>query len=81
MIAPMDELELRIATHETAVIEVVAHIDRDHIIAGMNAIREGLVDGAGSDERAIKLSAIQLLEDALHRFDPPAIGLHWPGAV
>jgi len=68
----VDELELRIAGHELALIEVVAHIDRDHILAGLQAIRDGVVEGVSEDERVIRNQALGLLDDALRRYDPPA---------
>lgn len=79
----MDEDEQRIAAHELALIEVSAHLDRDHTLAGMKSIRAGLVIGISEDERVIRCQAIQLLEDALGRFDPRASGmfiegLKWP---
>lgn len=74
----MDELELRIQGHEMAFIEVVAHIDREHMVAAISAVRAGLVDGVCQDERAIRVQAMGLLDDAMRRYEPPAIGMHWP---
>jgi hypothetical protein len=76
----MDENEQRIAAHEMALIEVVAHLDRDHVEAGLKAIRAGLMIGISEDERVIRCQAIQLLEDAMGRFDPPAGGMFIQGA-
>ncbi len=76
----MDEIELRVAARELALIEVVAHLDRDHIIAGMKAIRAGLAFDICEDERVIRRQAYQLLEDAMRRFDPPAGGMFIQGA-
>jgi ClpP class serine protease len=70
----VDELELRIAGHELALIEVVAHIDREHIVSGMQAIRDGLVDDVSEDEGVIREQALGMLDDALRRYDPPAGG-------
>jgi hypothetical protein len=39
--APMDELEQRIAAHELALSEVVAHLDRARIMKGVKAIWAG----------------------------------------
>jgi hypothetical protein len=76
----MDENEQRVAAHELALIEVVAHLDRDHIIAGMKAIRTGLVVDVSVDERTIRGAAYELLEYALQRYDPPAGGMLIQGA-
>lgn len=76
----MDELELRVQGHEMALIEVVAHVGRAEILAGMAAIRDGLAGDISADERTIRLQALQLLDDAMRRHDPPGHGLHWPGA-
>ena len=75
----MDELECRIQGHEMALIEVVAHVGRNELLAGIEAIGAGLVDRIGADERVIRLQAIGLLEDAMRRYDPPATGMHLPG--
>ena len=75
----MDELEHPIHGHKLALIEVVAHVDRKHILGGMEAIGTGLLDKIAADERVIRLKAIRLLEDAMRRYDPPATGMHWPG--
>jgi hypothetical protein len=42
----MAELEQRIAAHELALIEVVAHVDRDQVVEGMKTIRAGLIVGS-----------------------------------
>jgi DNA integrity scanning protein DisA with diadenylate cyclase activity len=73
----MDEIEQRIAAHELALFEVVAHIDQAHIVERIKAIRAGLVVGMTAEERAIRIAAIDLLEDAARRYDPPAVGMHW----
>ena len=75
----MDDLARRIDGYELALIEVVAHLDRGHLIAGLEAIHEGLVDGINAHERASRLTAIDLLERALTRQTQPANGLDWPG--
>ena len=76
----MDEIAQRIAAHELALIEVVAHIDRDHIREGIKAIRAGLVVGITEEERVIRIAAIELLEDAATHYDQPAVRMHWKGA-
>jgi len=72
----MDELEDRVCAHELALIEVVAHVGASETRAAIGRIREDLPFSLDGDERVIRRQAIQLLEDALHRFDPPASGLH-----
>lgn len=54
---------------------MVAHGARAEILAGIEAIRDGLVVGMCEDERTIRLQAAQLLDDAMRRYDPPAPGL------
>jgi hypothetical protein len=39
----VDDLEQRIAAHELALIEVVAHVDQAQIMEGVKAIRAGLI--------------------------------------
>jgi hypothetical protein len=66
----MDEAESRMAAHELALIEVVAHIERWHIRSAMEAIREGVTVWCGEDERAVRLAAMDLLDEALRRYEP-----------
>src|SRR5579875_3218331 len=73
--ARVDEIERRIVAHELALIEVVAHLDHEHIREGIRAIRAGFVIGISEEERVIRVAAIELLEDALRRFEPAATGL------
>ena len=76
----MDEIESRINSHEMALVEVAAHIDRENVLAAMRAIRSGLVVGISEDERPIRLRALNLLVAALERADMnAAMGLHWEG--
>ena len=75
----MDDLAQRIDGYELALIEVAAHLDRAHVIAGLEAIHEGLTEAIGAHERASRLRAIDLLERALARQTTPAAGLSWPG--
>jgi hypothetical protein len=75
----MDDLARRIDGYQLALIEVVAYLDREHLIAGLEAVHDGLVDGIGAHERASRLEAIDLLERALTRQTEPASRLHWPG--
>ena len=73
----MDEVRQRIRSYELAFIEVVAHIDREHIIAGLVSVGEGLFDSIGKDERRIRRGAIDLLKAALDHFDRPEEGMQW----
>jgi hypothetical protein len=56
-----------------ALIEVVAHIDRDHMAEGIKAIRAGILVGITEEERVIRCQAIDLLEEARQRYSPPAV--------
>jgi hypothetical protein len=73
----MDDVHRRICSYELALIEVVAQIDREHIIAGLVAIGEGLYDDINDEERGIRRGAINLLKEALDRYDRPELGLQW----
>ena len=75
----MDDLAQRIAGYELALIEMAAYLDRAHVIAGLEAIHDGLTDTIGAHERASRLRAIDILERALARQTAPATGLNWPG--
>ena len=75
----MDDLARRIDGYQLALIEVAAHLDREHIIAGLEAIHEGLAGAIGAHERASRLQAIDILERALSRRTEPSAGLYWPG--
>lgn len=71
----MDEVERRVVAHELALIEVAANVGRSEIIEGMMAIRAGLVVGISEEERVIRIAAIDMLEEAMRRHDPPAMGM------
>lgn len=73
----MDEIDRRICSYELAFIEVVAQIDREHIIAGLVSVGEGLYDDVNEEERDIRRGAINLLREALDRYDRPELGLQW----
>ena len=73
----MDEVFHRIRSYELALVEVMAHIDREHIIAGLISIGEMLFDDVSDEERKIRLGAIVLLKTALDYFDRPADGMQW----
>jgi hypothetical protein len=75
----MDDLAQRIDGYQLALIEVVAHLDREHLIAGLEAVHDGLVDGIGAHERGSRLTAIDILERALTLQTEPSLGLYWPG--
>jgi hypothetical protein len=38
-----------------------------------------MIDGISEDERMIRTQAIQHLDDAMRRYDPPAGRMHWSG--
>jgi hypothetical protein len=73
----MDAVFQRIRSYELALIEVMAHIDREHILAGLISIGEGLFDDVSDEERKIRLGAIVLLRTALEYFDRPGDGMQW----
>ena len=73
----MDDVHRRLRSYELAFIEVVANLDREHIIAGLVSIGEGLFDDTTAEERDIRRGAIELLRRALDRFDRPEEGLGW----
>ena len=75
----MDDLARRIDGYQLALIEVVAYLDRAHLIAGLEAVHDGLHDAIGAHERASRLQAIDILERALALKTEPARGLYWPG--
>ncbi len=63
----MDELSRRVLAREMALVEIAAHMNPVHIRAAMLAIEAGIVDGITEEDRAIRLQALQYLEDALER--------------
>ena len=73
----MDAVFQRIRSYELALIEVMAHMDREHILAGLISVGEGLFDDVSDEERKIRLGAIVLLRTALEYFDRPADGMQW----
>ena len=75
----MDEVFQRIRSYELALVEVIAHIDREHIIAGLISIGEMLFEDVSDEERKIRLGAIVLLKTALDYFDHPGDGMQWQG--
>ena len=72
----MDEIDLRMGAYELALIELAGQNDRAHVVAAIDAVRDGLAVAADADERTIRRQAIGLLEDGLHRFDPPPAGFY-----
>jgi hypothetical protein len=73
----MDDVYRRIRSYELAFIEVVSQIDREHIIAGVVSIGEGVFDDITREERDIRRGAIELLRRALDRYDRPEEGMRW----
>ncbi|MBX3480067.1 MAG: hypothetical protein KF842_06680 [Caulobacter sp.] len=68
----MDELELRIAALETAWIETMGLVDPAALADAARSLRERVAEGDPEpDEKAIRLSAAQLCEDAARRWRPP----------
>lgn len=68
----MTELEMRLAAVETALIEVLGLIDPLALADASRSLRERVAAGDPEpDEKAIRLGAAQLLEDAARRWNPP----------
>lgn len=68
----MEELEDRLEVIETALIEVLGLIDVGALADAARSLREAVERGdLEVRERAIRLGAAQLLEDAARRWNPP----------
>lgn len=69
----MDEVELRVAALETALIAIVAVLSPGQLQAVQDDLREGLVGkgepGWGSDEQTVRLGALGYVEDGKRRHD------------
>lgn len=63
----MGENEMRLAAVELVLIELLAWIDQEAVKDAHRSIRAGL-DRCDDDERAVRLQAMQLLEDGRLRF-------------
>ena len=50
-----------------ALVEIASHVNPVHILAAMLAIEARITDGITEEDRAIRLQALQYLEDALER--------------
>ena len=71
----MDEVERRVVAHELALIEVAAHVEREHLSQAIKSIRSGFLIGITEEERVIRIAAIDMLENAMRRFEPAAMGM------
>jgi hypothetical protein len=71
----VDEIERRVVAHELALIEVAAHVERGHMLEAIKSIRAGFVIGITEEDRVIRIAAIDLLEDAMRRHEPAAMGM------
>jgi hypothetical protein len=68
----MDEIELRLAALETAFIEVMGLVDPGALVDAARSLRERVAEADPEpDEKAIRLGAAQLCEDAARRWRPP----------
>ena len=63
-----DELRLRIAAHELALIDAIGHLDQEHVQQGVIAVRE-ILGKASAGARGVGRRAVRLLETAMRRFD------------
>ncbi len=70
-----DELELRIAAHELALVEIAAAITPSALLYAIEAIRDGLAGAFDDDEHTIRAQAMLYLEEALERGEPFSQGL------
>jgi hypothetical protein len=68
----MNVIERRVVAHELALIEVAAHVERSHMLEAIKSIRAGFAIGITEEERVILIAAIDMLEDAMRRFEPGA---------
>jgi len=57
----MDEIERRVVAQELTLIEVAAHIDHQHMVEAIRAIRSGFVIGITEEECMIRVAAIDML--------------------
>ena len=71
----MDEIERRVVAHDLAFIKVAARVEREHMLEAIRAIRAGFVIGITEEERVIRVAAIDMLEDAMRRHEPAAMGM------
>lgn len=68
----MDEIELRVAALETAWIETMGLVDSQALADAARSLRERVAESDPEpDERAIRLAAADLCEDAAKRWRPP----------
>lgn len=65
----MDDLERRIAVLELLAIEDLALRPPGHLDQMADSIRAGLVEAIDDDERAVRLGALQMIDDGRRRFD------------
>lgn len=67
----MDELEDRIAVVETLLIELLGLVDPGALADAARSLRERAAEDIEGRERAVRLGAAQLAEDAARRWAPP----------
>lgn len=66
----MDELETRVAALELLFVEMGPWGDRQQLIDARASIRAGM-SASCQDELTIRSQAVELINDALKRFEPP----------
>lgn len=71
----MDELEDRLAALELLAVELLADVAADRLTAARERISAGVAGAVDDRERAIRLQALQHLDDALQRHDQFAAGV------
>lgn len=68
----MDEIEMRLAALETAWIETMGLVDGGALVDAARSLRERVAEAdLEPDERAIRLAAADLCDDAAKRWRPP----------
>lgn len=70
----MDEIEMRLAAVEMALVEVFAWVDPQALTDAQQSILGGL-GNCTDQERAVRLGAVALIEDGRKRFAGPQIGV------
>jgi hypothetical protein len=75
LVGQMDELELRIASLELLVTELMPWLDPQALADAKRSIESGLSTVLDGDELAIRAQALDLIELAQKRFAPPLNGL------
>lgn len=71
----MDEVEIEARAAATAFIEIAAFIERADLDDAARSIRAGLETALDDDERAIRIRALHLIEEARERYRGAQLGV------